>query len=275
MRFCRFADKDGLHYGLVENQNGQDVITALMGGPHLEVSASGMPGNVLLPDPASAKPLPNPIPLALAMLLIPFPLVTKIVCLGRNYVEHAKELGNPVPEEPLLFFKPPSSMLAPGGKIVRPKISNRVDHEAELAIVIGRTCHKLRPEEDVRDYILGYTCLNDVTARDIQRKDGQFTRGKGFDTFCPVGPVIATGLDTSQLQVRALVNGEVRQDGNTRDFIFSIDYMMRYICEVMTLVPGDIIATGTPPGVSSMNSGDTVEVIVEGIGALRNPVVNE
>ena len=209
------------------------------------------------------------------MLLIPFPLVTKIVCLGRNYVEHAKELGNPVPEEPLLFLKPPSSMLAPGGKIVRPKNSNRVDHEAELAIVIGRTCHKLRPEEDVRDYILGYTCLNDVTARDLQRKDGQFTRGKGFDTFCPVGPVIATGLDTSQLQVQALVNGQVRQDGNTRDFIFSIDYMMRYICEVMTLVPGDIIATGTPPGVSSMNAGDTVEVIVEGIGTLRNPVVNE
>ena len=275
MRFCRFVDKDGTHYGLVENKNGQDVITALMSGPHLEVSDTGMPGAVTLPNEAGAKPLANPVPLELAMLLIPFPLVTKIVCLGRNYVEHAKELGNPVPEEPLLFFKPPSSLLAPGGKIVRPKMTNRLDHEAELAIIIGRTCHKLRPEEDVRDYILGYTCLNDVTARDIQRKDGQFTRGTGFDTFCPVGPVVATGLDTSALRVQALVNGQVKQDGNTRDFIFSIDYMMRYICEVMTLLPGDIIATGTPPGVSSMNAGDTVEVIVEGIGALRNQVINE
>ena len=154
MRFCRFVDKDGTHYGLVENKNGQDVITALMGGPHLELSDSGMPGSVVLPDPASAKPLPSPIPLESAMLLIPFPLVTKIVCLGRNYAEHAKELGNPVPVEPLLFFKPPSSMLAPGGKILRPKLSNRVDHEAELAIIIGRTCHKLRPEEDVRPDLL-------------------------------------------------------------------------------------------------------------------------
>ncbi len=275
MRFCRFVDRDGVHYGLVETANGQDVITACMTGPHLEIDASGMPGGILLPDTSKAQRWPSPIPLNTAKLLIPLPLVTKVVAIGRNYIEHAKELQNPVPPEPLLFLKPPSSLLPSGGNIVKPKITSRLDHEAELGVVIGRTCHKLAPNADVSDYILGYTCVNDVTARDIQRKDVQFTRGKGFDTFCPVGPLIATGLDTSDLGVQGLVNGQVRQDGNTRDLIFNIDYLIRYIAEVMTLVPGDIIATGTPAGVGPMNVGDTVEVIVEGVGTLRNPIVGE
>ncbi len=275
MRFCRFVDRDGIHYGLVENANGQDVITARLPGLHLEIDASGMPGRILLPDVSKAQPLPKPVPLDSASLLIPLPLVSKVVAIGRNYIEHAKELSNPVPPEPLLFLKPPSSLLASGGNIVKPKITNLLHHEAELGIVIGRTCHKIRPEADVRDYILGYTCVNDVTARDIQRKDVQFTRGKGFDTFCPVGPAIATGLDTSQLNVKGLVNGQVRQDGNTRDLIFNIEYLMRYVADVMTLVPGDIIATGTPAGVGAMDVGDTVEVFVEGVGTLRNPIVAE
>jgi 2-keto-4-pentenoate hydratase/2-oxohepta-3-ene-1,7-dioic acid hydratase in catechol pathway len=275
MRFCRFVDKDGVHYGLVESANGRDLITARMAGPHLEIDPTGMPGGILLPDISQAQRLPSPIPLDAARLLIPLPLVTKVVAIGRNYIEHAKELQNPVPPEPLLFLKPPSSLLPSGGNIVKPKLTNRLDHEAELGVVIGRTCHKLRPDADIRDYILGYTCVNDVTARDIQRKDVQFTRGKGFDTFCPVGPAIATGLDTSELGVQGLVNGQLRQDGNTRDLIFNIDYLVRFIAEVMTLVPGDIIATGTPAGVGPMNVGDTVEVVVEGVGALRNPIVGE
>jgi len=246
-----------------------------MPGLHLEIDASGMPGRILLPDVSKAQPLPKPVPLDSASLLIPLPLVSKVVAIGRNYIEHAKELSNPVPPEPLLFLKPPSSLLASGGQIIKPKITNLLHHEAELGVVIGRTCHKIRPEDDVRDYILGYTCVNDVTARDIQRKDVQFTRGKGFDTFCPVGPAIATGLDTAQLNVKGLVNGQVRQDGNTRDLIFNIEYLMRYVADVMTLVPGDIIATGTPAGVGAMDVGDTVEVFVEGVGTLRNPIVGE
>jgi 2-keto-4-pentenoate hydratase/2-oxohepta-3-ene-1,7-dioic acid hydratase in catechol pathway len=275
MRFCRFVDRDGVHYGLVESADGRDVIAARVPGPHLEIDSSGMPGGILLPDPSKAQPLPSAIPLDSARLLLPLPLVTKVVAIGRNYIEHAKELSNPVPPEPLLFLKPPSSLLASGGYIVKPKITNLLHHEAELGIVIGRTCHKIPAEADVRDYILGYTCVNDVTARDIQRKDVQFTRGKGYDTFCPVGPAIATGLDTSALNVKGLVNGQIRQDGNTRDLIFNIEYLMRYVAEVMTLVPGDIIATGTPAGVGPMDVGDTVEVFVEGVGTLRNPIVAE
>jgi 2-keto-4-pentenoate hydratase/2-oxohepta-3-ene-1,7-dioic acid hydratase in catechol pathway len=275
MRFCRFVDRDGIQYGLVENANGQDVIVARMPGLQLEIDASGMPGGILLPDAAKAQRLSKPVPMDSASLLIPLPLVSKVVAIGRNYIEHAKELSNPVPPEPLLFLKPPSSLLASGGNIVKPKITNLLHHEAELGVVIGRTCHKIPAQADVRDYILGYTCVNDVTARDIQRKDVQFTRGKGFDSFCPVGPAIATGLDTAQLNVKGLVNGQVRQDGNTRDLIFNIEYLMRYVADVMTLVPGDIIATGTPAGVGAMDVGDTVEVFVEGVGTLRNPIVAE
>ena len=196
---------------------------------------------------------------------------TKIVCVGRNYADHAKELGNEAPSEPIIFLKPPSALNSDGGTIVRPAISNRVDHEGELAIVIGKQAKNVT-RENWRDYVLGFTCANDVTARDIQKKDVQFTRGKGFDTFCPIGPHIETELDTSNLRVQVRVNGETRQDGNTSQMIFDCGFLLEFISSIMTLMPGDLILTGTPAGVGSLQSGDRVEVEIEGIGILRNDV---
>jgi 2-keto-4-pentenoate hydratase/2-oxohepta-3-ene-1,7-dioic acid hydratase in catechol pathway len=217
----------------------------------------------------------DPIPFPQAALLAPVE-PSKIVCVGRNYREHAAELNHEIPTEPLLFFKPISSLLPPGGTIVRPKVSERTDYEGELGVVISRRCHRLRDDEDIRPYILGYTCVNDFTARDLQKKDSQWTRAKGFDTFCPVGPLVADGLDPwAGIQVETRVNGEVRQSGNTRDFIFALDTILRYISQVMTLNPGDLIATGTPAGVSPVVAGDVIEVAVEGIGTLHNPVADE
>ena len=196
---------------------------------------------------------------------------TKIVCVGRNYAEHAKELGNEAPTEPILFLKPPSALLAPGGTIVRPAASNRVDHEGELAIVIGKRARNVKRGE-WREYVRGFTCANDVTARDLQKKDVQFTRGKGFDTFCPIGPHIETDLDVASLRVTTRVNGQVRQDGNTSQMIFDCGFLVEFITAIMTLEPGDLILTGTPAGVGPLESGDTVEVEIEGIGVLRNDV---
>jgi 2-keto-4-pentenoate hydratase/2-oxohepta-3-ene-1,7-dioic acid hydratase in catechol pathway len=203
---------------------------------------------------------------------------TKIVCVGRNYREHAAELGSEVPTEPLLFFKPNSALLAPGGVVKRPKISQRVDFEGELCVVIGKKCHLLADGDDVRPYILGYTCLNDVTMRDIQRKEDQWARAKGFDTSCPVGPVVADGLDLDPwagVGVETRVNGAVRQSGNTKDFIFPLDVVIRFISQAMTLLPGDLVATGTPAGVGPVVAGDVMEISVEGVGVLRNSVVDE
>jgi len=198
---------------------------------------------------------------------------SKIVCVGRNYREHAAELGNEVPAEPLLFLKAPSALLAPGEAIRIPELSQRVDFEGEIAIVIGERCFKIGMDEDPRDYIRGYTIANDVTARDLQKKDGQWSRAKGFDTFCPVGPVVTDEVDPAAgLSVATHLNGELRQDGNTRDLIFSIDSLLRYITAAMTLYPGDLILTGTPAGVAAMKPGDVVAVTVEGIGTLTNPV---
>ena len=196
---------------------------------------------------------------------------SKIVCVGRNYREHAKELNHEIPTSPLIFLKPPSAVIAPGEQIRRPHtLSQRVDHEGELGVVIGRRCFGMREDEDVRPYILGYTCVNDVTARDLQNIDGQWTRAKGFDTFCPIGPVIADGLDPWKgVRIETRLNGETRQSGTTADFIFPLDVILRYITSVMTLEPGDVIATGTPAGVGPMQPGDVVEVTVEGVGNLR------
>jgi 2-keto-4-pentenoate hydratase/2-oxohepta-3-ene-1,7-dioic acid hydratase in catechol pathway len=275
MKFCRFMHKDGTRYGLVESIDGSDSITHLLSGPQLQMSAAGAPEKIVLPTDTAEK-LEEPILLEAARLLLPLPIVSKIICVGRNYAEHAKELGNEVPTSPLIFSKPPSSLLAPMGQIRRPAISERVDHEGELGVVIGRTCRHLREDENVRDYILGYTCINDVTARDLQKKDGQWTRAKGFDTFCPVGPLIATDIDPWKgVTVETRVNGEVRQHGTTADFIFSLDVIIRYISQAMTLLPGDLIATGTPEGVGPLQMGDMVEISVSGIGTLRNPVVND
>jgi 2-keto-4-pentenoate hydratase/2-oxohepta-3-ene-1,7-dioic acid hydratase in catechol pathway len=204
--------------------------------------------------------------------LLPPSTPSKVVCIGRNYLEHAKELNNEAPKEPLIFLKPPSSVIGPDEPIVLPSISKRVDYEGELAVVVGRRCRNPLRDENLSPYILGYTCLNDVTARDLQRSDGQFTRGKGFDTFCPIGPVVETSPEFSGATVETFVNGIRKQSGHTSEMIFSLDVIIRYIAQVMTLEPGDVIATGTPSGVGSLAAGDVVEVSVSGVGTLRNSV---
>lgn len=196
----------------------------------------------------------------------------KIVCIGRNYADHARELGNEAPAEPIIFLKPPSAVIGPDEMIVRPPQSQRVDFEGELAIVVGRTAKNVRAA-DWRQYVAGFTCANDVTARDLQKKDVQFTRGKSFDTFLPLGPRIAGDLDPQALRIVTRVNGEIRQDGNTNQMIFGCDRIFEFISGVMTLHPGDVILTGTPAGVGPLEAGDTVEVEIEGIGTLRNVVV--
>ncbi len=206
--------------------------------------------------------------------LLPPCVPSKIVCIGRNYVEHARELQNEVPEEPLIFLKPPSSVITTGDEIVYPPESQRVDHEGEIGVVIGRRCHRLGPDQPAAPYIFGYTCVNDVTARDLQRKDGQWTRGKGFDTFCSFGPVISTDVDPANLEVRTWRNGQLRQCGHVSQMIFPVDVLVRYISRVMTLEAGDLIATGTPAGVGPCEVGDVVEVVIEGIGVLRNRVAS-
>jgi 2-keto-4-pentenoate hydratase/2-oxohepta-3-ene-1,7-dioic acid hydratase in catechol pathway len=199
---------------------------------------------------------------------------SKIVCVGRNYREHAAELGNKMPDEPLLFLKAPSAIISSGEEIVLPGASQQVEHEGELGVVIGRVARNIASGEDPLSYVLGYTCVNDVTARDLQRKDVQFTRGKSFDTFCPAGPWIETDIDPGNVVVQTHLNGELKQKGNTADMAFSVAFLIRYISEIMTLYPGDLIATGTPAGVSRMKPGDIVEVEVAGIGVLRNQVVS-
>jgi 2-keto-4-pentenoate hydratase/2-oxohepta-3-ene-1,7-dioic acid hydratase in catechol pathway len=197
---------------------------------------------------------------------------SKVVCIGRNYAAHAAELGNEVPKEPLMFLKPPSSIVGPEEAIVLTKYSQKVEHEGELAIIIGRRCSQLSDAEDALSFVLGYTCLNDVTARDLQKSDVQFTRGKGFDTFCPVGPHIETALDPSNVLVETRVNGAVRQSGTTSLMVYPPAFLVRWISRMMTLIPGDVIATGTPAGVGPLVAGDTVEVSVAGVGVLCNPV---
>lgn len=261
MRYCKFPTSDGPQYGEVQTRNGEDVIARRIAPPEEEHSCvfheDGM----------------QPIPLSEARLLPPVN-PSKIVCVGRNYREHAKELGNEVPTDVLIFLKPPSSLLAPEGKIVTPALSKRVDYEGELAVVIGRKCRNAT-ESEALSFVRGYTCANDVTARDLQKSDGQWTRGKGFDTFCPVGPFVSDEVTPEALDLETRVNGEVRQKGNTRDFIFSLSTVIRYISSVMTLLPGDLILTGTPSGVGPLKEEDRVEVSVSGLGTLTNFVVPE
>jgi 2-keto-4-pentenoate hydratase/2-oxohepta-3-ene-1,7-dioic acid hydratase in catechol pathway len=263
MKYCRFEHEGSAHYGLVETVAGQEQITRLLlqAPQYSDGDVEGLPSRRM-----------ERIPLAEASLLPPVQ-PSKIICVGRNYRAHAAELGHDIPLEPLLFFKPPSALLAPGGTIRRPEVAERTDYEGELGVVIARRCHRLADSEDARPYILGYTCVNDFTARDLQKKDGQWTRAKGFDTFCPVGPTVADGLDPwSGVQVETRVNGNVRQAGNTRDFIFPLDVVIRYASRIMTLEPGDLISTGTPEGVGPVVAGDTIEISIDGIGQLRNSV---
>jgi 2-keto-4-pentenoate hydratase/2-oxohepta-3-ene-1,7-dioic acid hydratase in catechol pathway len=260
MKYCRFASNDGPRFGLIETVSGAAQITQ---------SSADAP----IPDFSKAQKVS--LPLASAKLLYPA-AASKIVCVGRNYSEHAKELGNDVPTEPLIFLKPPTSLISPGDKIVRPRhLSERVDFEAELAVVIGKKCRSLGLKDDVRPYIFGYTCANDVTTRDLQKKDGQWTRAKSFDTFCPVGPIVTDEIDPWKgVRVETRLNGQVKQSESTLAFIFPVDVVLRFISQVMTLLPGDLILTGTPAGIAPMVAGDEVTVSVEGIGSLTNPVVD-
>jgi 2-keto-4-pentenoate hydratase/2-oxohepta-3-ene-1,7-dioic acid hydratase in catechol pathway len=238
---------------------------ALVGSNVFPLPADHNLGNIEVPNQQAALSLDE------VKLLAPV-VPSKVVCVGRNYREHAAELGNKMPDEPLLFLKAPSAVIASGEKIELPEASQQVEHEGELGVVIGRLARKLSESDDPLSYVLGYTCVNDVTARDLQRKDVQFTRGKSFDTFCPVGPWIETDIDPSNVVVETRLNGEVKQKGNTADMAFPVAFLIRYISEIMTLYPGDLIATGTPAGVSRMKPGDTVEVEVAGIGVLQNRV---
>lgn len=198
---------------------------------------------------------------------------SKIVCVGLNYRDHAVERNKPIPEQPLLFLKPPSALLAPGHPIKLPGMSQRVDPEGELAVVIGEAASQLTSPEEAPRYILGYSCFNDVTARDLQDKDVQYTRAKGFDTFAPYGPCIAIGVDPSDLPIVTRVNGEIRQSSRTSQLIFPPSYLVWYISQIMTLQPGDVIATGTPSGIAPVKAGDVIEIEIETIGMLRNSVL--
>jgi 2-keto-4-pentenoate hydratase/2-oxohepta-3-ene-1,7-dioic acid hydratase in catechol pathway len=249
MRLVRFRFGDRIATGVVEG----DAVRALAG--------------TFFENPV---PSGEDIPLDDVRLLAPI-LPSKVVCLGKNYAAHAAEFGGEVPEEPLVFLKPSTSVSGPGDPIPLPPISNRVDYEGELAVVIGRIARNVRAEEAFR-YILGYTCGNDVTLRDLQKKDDQWARAKGFDGSCPLGPWVETELDPIDVHLETRVNGEVRQSASTSDMVFGVATIIEFVTEFMTLLPGDVIMTGTPEGVGKLEPGDRVEIVIDGIGVLMNPV---
>ena len=252
-KYCRFEAGGGARYGVLRGESVEELSAA----PWLAGTPTGKRhelGRVKLLAPCEP---------------------TKIVCIGRNYREHAAELGNPLPKEPLIFLKPPSAVIGPEDAIVYPAASKHVDYEGEVALVVGKRCRRLKPDENPLDYVFGYTCVNDVTARELQVKDIQYTRAKGFDTFAPVGPCVSIGLDGRALDVEGWVGDQRRQASNTRELIFPVDVLIEFVSFVMTLHPGDIISTGTPAGIGPLKAGDVVRVRVEGIGELVNPVVAE
>jgi 2-keto-4-pentenoate hydratase/2-oxohepta-3-ene-1,7-dioic acid hydratase in catechol pathway len=254
MRIVRFELQGRTGYGILEGEK----ISVLWGTPYdgLEKTTGEV---VSLPEVKLLAPCEP----------------TKIVALGLNYRDHAAEFNFPIPPEPLLFLKPSTAVIGPDEDIVYPAMSRQVDYEAELGVVMGRTCRQVQAN-DFRDYVLGYTACNDVTARDLQKKDGQWTRAKGFDTFAPLGPWIETEIaDPDNLVVEAYLNGENRQHSSTRNLVFGVGALVEFISRIMTLVPGDVIATGTPSGIGAMQPGDVVEIRVEGVGTLRNRVVAE
>ncbi|MGA2193432.1 MAG: fumarylacetoacetate hydrolase family protein [Nitrospirota bacterium] len=247
MKLLRFLKSGEVFYGILDGEFIQPVADLF------DLTATGRkvrPGKVKLLAPCEPS---------------------KIICVGLNYKDHAAEMSMPLPEEPIIFLKPPSSVLEPGGVIVYPKMSRRVEHEAELGIVMGRQARAVSPE-DAKKYILGYTCFNDVTARDLQKKDGQWTRAKSFDTFAPFGPWIETEIDPADVTVEAYLNGRRKQSSSTANMKFSAYALVSFISKVMTLEPGDVIATGTPPGIGPMKAGDRIEVRVSGIGSLENTI---
>jgi 2-keto-4-pentenoate hydratase/2-oxohepta-3-ene-1,7-dioic acid hydratase in catechol pathway len=258
VRIARFAKGDGVAYGVVEGEAAQ-TIAELYGHPF------GI-------DPSGVRLTGQRYPLAEVRLLAPV-LPSKVVAVGKNYAEHVREMGSEVPAEPVLFLKPSTSVTGPSDRIAYPvKLTDRVDYEGELAVIIGRLCRDV-PKERAYDVIFGYTCANDVTARDLQLKDGQWTRAKGFDTFCPLGPWMETATDPSDLGITTAVNGEVRQHARTRELLWDVPSLIEYVSAVMTLLPGDVLLTGTPEGVGPLTDGDEVSVTVESIGTLTNKVV--
>jgi 2-keto-4-pentenoate hydratase/2-oxohepta-3-ene-1,7-dioic acid hydratase in catechol pathway len=259
VRIARFSVDDEPKYGVVETDDPEGLVGTV---------------NVLDSDPLyrSAQFTGEKLQLADVRLLAPVIPRSKVVCVGRNYAAHAEELGNDVPEQPLIFLKPNTSVIGPRDGIVYPEQTNDLHFEGELAIVIGRIVRDL-PKERVNEAIFGYTIANDVTARDLQKSDGQWARAKGYDTFCPLGPWISTELDVSDLRVSTELNGEPKQDGRTSQFIFDIPEVLAYITSFTTLLPGDVVLTGTPAGVGPMLPGDEVSVSVEGIGTLTNKVI--
>jgi 2-keto-4-pentenoate hydratase/2-oxohepta-3-ene-1,7-dioic acid hydratase in catechol pathway len=248
---------------LVRFRHGERIATGFLSGEEVRVLRG-----TFFEDPI---PSGEDVPAADVRLLAPV-IPSKVVAVARNYPEHAAEMGNPLPERPMLFFKPATAVIGPGDPIPIPADSERVDHEAELAVVVGRLCRRVS-EEDAPKYILGYTCANDVTARDWQKADGQWARAKGSDGFCPLGPWVETELDPGDLAVTSRVNGRARQSGRTSEMAFSPAFLVSYTSRTITLLPGDVVLTGTPPGVGSLQPGDRVEIEVEGVGVLDNPVV--
>ena len=263
MRIARFTTGDDPTFGIVTGDvddygipDEDSLITVLAGDPLY----------------VGLQPTDQQLRLSDARLLSPVLPRSKVVGIGRNYAAHAAEMGNDLPDEPLMFLKPNTSVVGPGDPVFYPRQTQELHYEGELAVVIGRICRDV-PKEKYADVIHGYTVGNDVTARDLQRKDGQFTRAKGFDSFCPLGPWVETDLDVSDLRVQTYLNGEVKQDGRTSDLIFDVPTLIAHVTSVMTLLPGDVILTGTPEGVGPMNAGDEVEISIQGIGNLTNKVV--
>ncbi|MGI5168004.1 fumarylacetoacetate hydrolase family protein [Spirillospora sp. CA-253888] len=251
MRIARFSTDGGMAFGVVE----ENTIAVIAAHPFGELEFTG-----------------HRLPLADVRLLAPI-LPSKVIAIGKNYAEHAREMGGEPPAEPVIFAKPSTSVIGPREAVAYPeKLSQRVDYEGELAVVIGRMVREV-PVARAHEAVLGYTCANDVTARDLQKKDGQWTRAKGFDTFCPLGPWIETEVDPADLAIRTLVNGEVRQDARTSQLLHDIPSLVAYVSQVMTLLPGDVILTGTPAGVGPLEIGDEVTVSIEGVGDLTNRVV--
>ncbi|HEV3381512.1 MAG TPA: fumarylacetoacetate hydrolase family protein [Trebonia sp.] len=259
MRIARFAKGDGVAYGVVEGESGAgQAIAELYGHPF------GI-------DPAGVRFTGERYPLAEVRLLAPV-LPSKVVAVGKNYAGHVREMGGDPPEEPVLFLKPSTSVTGPSDPIAYPvKLTDRVDYEGELAVVIGRLCRDV-PKERAEDVIFGYTCANDVTARDLQARDGQWTRAKGFDTFCPLGPWMETGTNSADLGITTTVNGDVRQHARTSELLWDVPSLIAYVSSVMTLLPGDVLLTGTPEGSGPLTDGDEVSVTVESIGTLTNRV---
>lgn len=273
MKYCRFLLHGEVRYGEVEERDGELWIAELIPAPEEDLAirvAAARHDAVAAVVREYSEARFAPIRLDDADLLAPV-TPAKIICVGRNYRDHAKELGNEVPAEPLLFFKPTSSLLAPAGVVRMPAASSRVDFEGELGLVIGHRTSRFKAGDDWRSVIRGYTLANDVTARDLQKKEGQWTRAKGWDTFCPVGPLVSDEVDPAVgLTLETRVNGELRQHGSTAEFIFSIPELLAYITAAITLEPGDLVLTGTPAGVGPLSPGDRVVISIAGLGQLSN-----